>query len=217
MYSAATDIKLKGAEWPLSDFEDSGGVTSGSWHKLSPGATVRVEYFLTPKASGPYAPLAATVTYKAESDAKTQVRLYIAATMLRCKVPQIPSYYELLLLLQVAYGATPSLYILSPTQKLMRTALSVVTYTPLLGRSGIKKPIDAAHMHSSRALTMHSLVQGSYLSLGMVRTPEQWMWAGSTVGGAAALLGGYWAYTVATDANKRKKYRQALEEVTKMS
>ena len=43
------------------------------------------------------------------------------------------------------------------------------------------------------------------------------MWAGSTVGGAAALLGGYWAYTVATDANKRKKYRQALEEVTKMS
>lgn len=60
-------------------------------------------------------------------------------------------------------------------------------------------------------------VQGSYLSLGMVRTPEQWLWAGSTVGGAAALLGGYWAFTVATDANKRKKYRQALEEVTKMS
>lgn len=31
------------------------------------------------------------------------------------------------------------------------------------------------------------------------------------------MLGGYWAFTVATDANKRKKYRQALEEVTKMS
>ena len=61
------------------------------------------------------------------------------------------------------------------------------------------------------------LVQGSYLSLGMVRTPEQWVWAGSTIGGAAALLGGYWAYTLATDANKRKKYRRALEEVTKMS
>ena len=79
LYSAATDIILKGAEWPLSDFEDSGGVTSGSWSKLSPGATVRVEYFLTPKASGPYAPLAATVTYKAEADAKTQVRPYVAA------------------------------------------------------------------------------------------------------------------------------------------
>ncbi|KAL3158808.1 hypothetical protein ABBQ32_011534 [Trebouxia sp. C0010 RCD-2024] len=153
--SAATDIKLIGAEWPLSDFEDSGGAASGSWNKLSPGATVRVEYFLTPKTSGAYAPLAAKVTYNPESDAQTQI----------------------------AYGATPTLYILSPTQKLMRTALNM----------------------------------GSYLSLGMVRTPEQWLWAGSTVGGAAALLGGYWAFTVATDANKRKKYRQALEEVTKMS
>ncbi|DBB01861.1 hypothetical protein WJX77_003166 [Trebouxia sp. C0004] len=153
--SAATDIVLKGAQWPLSDFEDSGGVASGSWRKLSPGATVRVEYFLTPKASGPYPPLDATVTYKAEAGAKPQV----------------------------AYGATPVLYILSPTQKLMRTALYV----------------------------------GSYLSLGTVRTPEQWMWAGSSVGGGALLLGGYWAYTIATDANKRKKYRKALEEVTKMS
>lgn len=62
-----------------------------------------------------------------------------------------------------------------------------------------------------------SHMQGSYLSLGTVRTPEQWMWAGSTVGAGAALLGGYWAYTLSTDANKRKKYRQALEEVTKMS
>ena len=81
-YSAATDIVLKGAEWPLSDFEDSGGVKSGSWQKLTPGATVRMEYFLTPKASGSYVPLAATVTYKAESDAKTQVRLHAAATMI---------------------------------------------------------------------------------------------------------------------------------------
>lgn len=72
--SAATDIVLKGAQWPLSDFEDSGGVASGSWSKLSPGATVRVEYFLTPKASGPYPPLDATVTYKAEAGAKPQVR-----------------------------------------------------------------------------------------------------------------------------------------------
>lgn len=71
-----------GAEWPLSDFEDSGGAASGSWNKLSPGATVRVEYFLTPKASGPYAPLSATVTYKVsyEADAKTQVSLYGEAT-----------------------------------------------------------------------------------------------------------------------------------------
>ncbi len=73
--SAATDIVLKGAQWPLSDFEDSGGVASGSWSKLSPGATVRVEYFLTPKASGPYPPLDATVTYKAEAGAKSQVRI----------------------------------------------------------------------------------------------------------------------------------------------
>jgi len=43
------------------------------------------------------------------------------------------------------------------------------------------------------------------------------MWAGSTIGGGALLLGAYWAYTIATDANKRKKYRRALEEVTKMS
>lgn len=77
--SAATDIKLIGAEWPLSDFEDSGGAASGSWNKLSPGATVRVEYFLTPKTSGAYAPLAAKVTYNPESDAQTQVRLFAAA------------------------------------------------------------------------------------------------------------------------------------------
>lgn len=47
---------------------------------------MRVEYFLTPKASGPYAPLAATVTYKAEADAKTQVRLYMVATMFQVQV-----------------------------------------------------------------------------------------------------------------------------------
>ena len=81
--SAATDIVLKGAAWPLSDFEDSGGIASASWSKLSPGATVRVEYFLTPKASGPYAPLAATVTYKAETGAKTQVSLQPSARALR--------------------------------------------------------------------------------------------------------------------------------------
>lgn len=180
---------------------------------------MRVEYFLTPKASGPYAPLAATVTYKAEADAKTQVRLYIAATGFEMQIATKNIYFHrLLLLLQVAYGATPSLYILSPTQKLMRTALHVVRCTPLLGCSGIKETHYCSHVHSSRAPAMQpTFVQGSYLSLGMVRTPEQWMWAGSTVGGAAALLGGYWAYTLATDANKRKKYKQALEEVTKMS
>lgn len=154
--SAATDVVLKGAQWPLSDFEDSGGIASSSWDKLSSGATVQVEYFLTPKASGPYAPLAATVTYKAEYGVSTT---------------------------QVAYGATPLLHILSPTQKLMRTALHL----------------------------------GSYLSLGTIRTPEQWIYAGSMLGGAIVLLGAYYAYIIATDANKRKKYRKALEEVTKMS
>lgn len=152
--SAATDVVLKGAQWPLADFEDSGGVASSSWNRISSGQTVRVEYFLTPKVSGPYAPLAATVTYKAEHG--------VSST-------------------QVAYGATPVLYILSPTQKLLRTGLQV----------------------------------GSYLSLGFVRTPEQWKWAGITVGGSTVLLGSWWAYTVATDANKRKKYKRALEEVTK--
>jgi len=83
--SAATDIVLKGAEWPLADFEDSGGITSGSWSKLSPGATVREEYFLTPKTSGYYAPLAATVTYKAEAGAKTQVSTWNIASK-KCKV-----------------------------------------------------------------------------------------------------------------------------------
>lgn len=151
---------LKGAEWPLSDFEDSGGVASGSWNKLSPGATVRVEYFLTPKASGPYAPLAATVTYKAEADAKTQVRLYIAATMFQVQLAERISLCRLLLLLQVAYGATPSLYILSPTQKLMRTALYVVRYMRVPGRLGIRQHIAATHVHGSRALTMHSSCAG---------------------------------------------------------
>jgi len=37
-----------------------------------------VEYFLTPKASGPYPPLDATVTYKAETGAKPQVRNFHA-------------------------------------------------------------------------------------------------------------------------------------------
>ena len=60
-------------------------------------------------------------------------------------------------------------------------------------------------------------VQGSYLSLGTIRTPEQWIYAGSMLGGAIVLLGAYYAYIIATDANKRKKYRKALEEVTKMS
>ncbi len=36
-------------------------------------------------------------------------------------------HIELVLVLQVAFGATPVLYILSPTQKLMRTALYVVS------------------------------------------------------------------------------------------
>ena len=44
--------------------------------------------------------------------------------------------FRLLLMLQVAYGATPSLYILSPTQKLMRTALHAVSFVPLLDQLG---------------------------------------------------------------------------------
>jgi len=74
-----------------------------------------------------------------------------------------------------------------------------------------------AYMQPAYKCWLILMLQGSYLSLGTVRTPEQWMWAGSSVGGGALLLGGYWAYTIATDANKRKKYRKALEEVTKMS
>lgn len=80
--SAAADVVLEGAQWPVSDFEDSGGLTSGRWDKLSPGATVRVEYFLTPKASGPYQALAAKVTYKAETGAKPQVMLRLST--LKC-------------------------------------------------------------------------------------------------------------------------------------
>ena len=71
--SAATGVILEGAQWPLSDFEDSGGITSGRWEKLSPGATVRAEYFITPKTSGPYPALAAKVLYKADAGGKPQV------------------------------------------------------------------------------------------------------------------------------------------------
>lgn len=59
------------------------------------------------------------------------------------------------------------------------------------------------------------MLQGSYASLGMVRTPEQWIWAGSLLGGGAALAGAYWLYTVSTDANKRKQYKRAFDEVSK--
>ena len=121
---------------------------------------MRVEYFLTPKASGPYAPLAAAVTYKAEADAKTQVRLFVVATMFEVQLAKGISLCGLLTLLQVAYGATPSLYILSPTQKLMRTALYVVRHTPLPDRLGIRQHIAATHVHGSRALTMHSPCAG---------------------------------------------------------
>ena len=58
-------------------------------------------------------------------------------------------------------------------------------------------------------------VQGSYLTLGMARTPEQWIWAGSLLGGGAALAGAYWLYTLSTDANKRKQYKKAFDEVSK--
>lgn len=70
--SAASDVVLEGAQWPQTDFEASGGVTSGRWEKLAPGATVRAEYFVTPKSSGPYPALAAKVLYKAETGSKPQ-------------------------------------------------------------------------------------------------------------------------------------------------
>lgn len=79
-YSAATGVILEGAQWPLSDFEDSGGITSGRWEKLSPGATVRAEYFITPKTSGPYPALAAKVLYKAEAGGKPQVSISCSHT-----------------------------------------------------------------------------------------------------------------------------------------
>lgn len=58
-------------------------------------------------------------------------------------------------------------------------------------------------------------VQGSYLSLGMARTPEQWVWAGTLLGGGAALAGAYYLYTVTTSASKRKQYNRAFDEVSK--
>lgn len=79
---------------------------------------------------------------------------------------------------------------------------------PYLGRA----PAD---LITALFVTCCDVLQGSYLTLGMVRTPEQWIWAGSVLGGGAALAGAYYLYTASTDANKRKQYRRAFDEVSK--
>ena len=58
-------------------------------------------------------------------------------------------------------------------------------------------------------------LQGSYLTLGSLRTLSQWQNVGLVAGALALAFGGRWAYTTFTDARKRSKYQRALEEVNK--